>query len=53
MNNFDDIPIKEFNKKNEEYGHLPTQEDEHEEESNMNLIDMVEHPKWKIRIKAY
>ena len=55
MHHFDDIPIKELNKKTEEF--KDTQDNNEEEgekdENDLTLIEKVDHPKWKLRMKAY
>ena len=55
MERFDDIPIKELNKA-EGYQHQMAEEgqfDEGADESSLTLIQRANHPKWKIRMRAY
>lgn len=55
MGKFDDIPIKELNKA-EGYQlnakqDLPTEDDT--DETTMTIYQKIDHPQWKIRVKAY
>ena len=55
MGKFDDIPIKELNK-TEAYQQQVNQEtalDEVMDEDKLPLIEKMEHPKWKVRLRSY
>jgi hypothetical protein len=54
MNNFDDIPIKELNKaEGYKQERMEENEDEDHEGDNLPVIDRIDHPKWKVRMRAY
>ena len=54
MDNFDEIPIKEFHKMDKQGANEDNADYTAEDDgSNLDLIQKTEHPKWKVRMGAY
>lgn len=56
MGKFDDIPIKELNKAEGYQQQIKEDvpaEDDTDDISALNIYQKIEHPQWKIRVKAY